>query len=47
MNSDEVFDAISHPMRVEILREFVKDPRGFADLKRKLKSRTRPERFEE
>ncbi|MHA2602146.1 MAG: ArsR/SmtB family transcription factor [Candidatus Thorarchaeota archaeon SMTZ1-83] len=37
MNSDEVFDAISHPMRVEILRELAKGPRGFADLKRKLK----------
>ncbi|MFW9887784.1 MAG: ArsR/SmtB family transcription factor [Candidatus Thorarchaeota archaeon] len=37
MNSDEVFDAISHPMRVEILMELAKGPRGFADLKRKLK----------
>lgn len=37
MNSDEVFDAISHPMRVEILRELANGPRGFADLKRKLK----------
>ncbi|MFW9862474.1 MAG: ArsR/SmtB family transcription factor [Candidatus Thorarchaeota archaeon] len=37
MNSDEVFDAISHPMRVEILKELAKGPRGFADLKRKLK----------
>jgi len=37
MNSDEVFDAISHPMRVEILRELSKGSRGFADLKRRLK----------
>ncbi|MFW9966913.1 MAG: ArsR/SmtB family transcription factor [Candidatus Thorarchaeota archaeon] len=37
MSSDEVFDAISHPMRVEILKELAKGPRGFADLKRKLK----------
>ncbi|MHA2379949.1 MAG: ArsR/SmtB family transcription factor [Candidatus Thorarchaeota archaeon] len=37
MKSNEVFDAISHPMRVEILRELAKGPRGFADLKRKLK----------
>jgi DNA-binding transcriptional ArsR family regulator len=37
MNSDEVFDAISHPMRVEILKELARGPRGFADLKRKLK----------
>ncbi|MHA1926216.1 MAG: winged helix-turn-helix domain-containing protein [Candidatus Thorarchaeota archaeon] len=37
MNSDEVFEAISHPMRVEILKELAKGPRGFADLKRRLK----------
>jgi DNA-binding transcriptional ArsR family regulator len=37
MSSDEVFDAISHPMRVEILKELAKGPMGFADLKRKLK----------
>ncbi|MHA2119536.1 MAG: hypothetical protein ACW98J_11540 [Candidatus Thorarchaeota archaeon] len=37
MNSDEVFDAISHPMRVEILKELANGPKGFADLKRKLK----------
>jgi hypothetical protein len=37
MSSDEVFDAISHPMRVEILRELAKGARGFAGLKRKLK----------
>jgi DNA-binding transcriptional ArsR family regulator len=37
MSSDEVFDAIAHPMRVEILRELAKGPSGFADLKRKLK----------
>lgn len=32
-----MFEAISHPMRVEILKELAKGPRGFADLKRKLK----------
>ena len=37
MTSDEVFDAISHPLRVEILRELQKGPIGFADLKRNLK----------
>ena len=37
MTSDEVFEAISHPMRIAILKELSKKPVGFADLKRKLK----------
>ncbi len=37
MTSDEVFEAISHPMRIAILKELAKKPTRFADLKRKLK----------
>ncbi|MGD9382349.1 MAG: helix-turn-helix domain-containing protein [Candidatus Thorarchaeota archaeon] len=37
MNSDEVFDAISHPMRIDILKTLSKKPIGFADLKRELR----------
>ncbi|MHA1903859.1 MAG: ArsR/SmtB family transcription factor [Candidatus Thorarchaeota archaeon] len=37
MTSDEVFEAISHPMRIEILRLLAKRPIRFADLKRKLR----------
>jgi len=37
MTSDEVFEAISHPMRIAILREVAKKPTRFADLKRKLR----------
>lgn len=37
MESDEVFEAISHPMRIEILRILARRPTRFADLKRKLK----------
>ncbi len=37
MTSDDVFDAISHPLRIEILKELAKRPSGFADLKRKFK----------
>ena len=37
MTSNEVFDAISHPMRIAILRELAKKPIRFADLKRKMK----------
>ncbi|MHA2140905.1 MAG: hypothetical protein ACXADC_12320 [Candidatus Thorarchaeota archaeon] len=37
MSSDEGFEAISHPMRGGFLRELAKGPRGFVDLKRKLK----------
>jgi len=37
MTSDEVFEAISHPMRIALLKELAKRPYRFADLKRKLK----------
>ncbi|MDH4212665.1 MAG: helix-turn-helix domain-containing protein [Candidatus Thorarchaeota archaeon] len=37
MTSDEVFEAISHPMRIAILKELAKKPIRFADLKRKLR----------
>jgi DNA-binding transcriptional ArsR family regulator len=37
MTSDEVFEAISHPTRIAILRELAKKPTRFADLKRRLK----------
>jgi len=37
MTSDEVFEAISHPTRIAILKELEKRPTRFADLKRNLK----------
>ena len=37
MTSDEVFEAISHPVRIAILKELSKRPTRFADLKRSLK----------
>jgi DNA-binding transcriptional ArsR family regulator len=37
MTSDEVFEAISHPLRISILRALAKKPIRFADLKRNLK----------
>jgi DNA-binding transcriptional ArsR family regulator len=37
MSSDEVFEAISHPMRIDILKALAKNPMRFADLKRKLR----------
>ncbi|TFG30227.1 ArsR family transcriptional regulator [Candidatus Thorarchaeota archaeon] len=37
MTSDEVFEAISHPLRIVILREVAKKPIRFADLKRNLR----------
>ena len=37
MASDEVFEAISHPMRIAILKELAKRPTRFVDLKRTLK----------
>lgn len=36
MNSNEIFEAISHPIRIEILKTLAEKPLGFADLKRKL-----------
>ena len=37
MTSDEVFEAISHPKRIEILRLLARKSLGFADIKRKLR----------
>ena len=37
MGSDDLFDAISHPLRIEILKELSKSPRPFAEIKRELK----------
>ena len=37
MSSDDLFDAISHPLRIEILKELSKRPMRFAELKRELK----------
>ncbi|MBD3408279.1 MAG: helix-turn-helix domain-containing protein [Candidatus Lokiarchaeota archaeon] len=35
--TDEVFDAISHPIRIRLLKALTGKPIGFADLKRQLK----------
>ncbi len=37
MTSDDLFDAISHPLRIEILKTLAKGSMRFADLKRKFK----------
>jgi len=37
MSSDDVFEAISHPLRVEIIKVLAKGPRRFADIKRELR----------
>jgi len=37
MSSDELFDAVSHPLRVEIVKVLAERPLRFADLKRYLK----------
>ncbi len=37
MTSDDLFDAISHPLRIEILKTLARGPMRFADLKRKFK----------
>ncbi len=37
MTTDEVFEAISHPMRIAILKELAKGPIRFADIKRRLR----------
>lgn len=36
MDSDDPFEAVSHPLRIEILKLLAKNPRKFADIKRKL-----------
>ena len=35
-NSNEVFEAVSHPLRVKILKHLVKSPMGFSELKKAL-----------
>jgi DNA-binding HxlR family transcriptional regulator len=37
MSSDEMFEAVSHPIRIDIVRILAERPLGFADLKRELK----------
>jgi DNA-binding HxlR family transcriptional regulator len=37
MSSDEMFEAVSHPIRIDIVRTLAEKPLGFADLKRELK----------
>ena len=37
MSSDELFEAISHPIRIDIVKVLAEKPLRFADLKRKLK----------
>ena len=37
MSSDELFEAISHPIRIDIVKLLAEKPLGFAELKRKLK----------
>ena len=37
MSSDELFEAVSHPIRIDIVRVLAEQPLGFADLKRELK----------
>ena len=37
MSSDDVFEAVSRPLRVEIIKVLAKGPRRFADIKRELR----------
>ena len=37
MSSDEMFEAVSHPIRIDIVKILAEKPLGFADLKRELK----------
>jgi len=37
MSSDDLFEAVSHPLRIEILKLLARNPRRFADIKRELK----------
>ena len=36
MGCEEVFEAVSHPLRIEILRKLAEKPMGFSELKREL-----------
>lgn len=37
MSSDDLFEAVSHPLRIEILKLLAKNPRRFTNIKRELK----------
>jgi DNA-binding HxlR family transcriptional regulator len=37
MSEDEMFEAVSHPIRIDIVQILAEKPLGFADLKRELK----------
>ena len=37
MGSDDLFEAVSHPLRIEIVKALAEKPLRFADLKRALK----------
>ena len=37
MGSDSMFEAVSHPLRIEIIKALAENPLRFADLKRSLK----------
>jgi len=37
MSSDEMFEAVSHPIRIDIVKILAEKPLGFADLKRELR----------
>jgi Bacterial regulatory protein, arsR family len=37
MSSDEMFEAVSHPIRIDIVKILAEKPLGFAELKRELK----------
>jgi len=37
MSSDEMFEAVSHPVRIDIVKILAEKPLGFADLKREMK----------
>ena len=37
MSSDELFEAVSHPLRIEIVKALAEKPLRFADLKRNLR----------
>jgi DNA-binding HxlR family transcriptional regulator len=37
MSSDEMFEAVSHPIRIDIVQILAEKPLGFADIKRELK----------
>ena len=40
MGSEELFEAVSHPLRIEIVKVLAEKPLRFADLKRNLKIRS-------